>query len=57
MSWKIVGQKIRKELINNKHKVACLVITKEQSCKANMTDMILAREVLDMEFYNNQQWE
>ena len=57
MSWKIVGQKTQKGLINNKHKVACLVITKEQSCKTNMTDMILAREVLDMDFYNNQQWE
>ena len=29
VSWKIVGQKTRKWLINNKHNVACLIITKE----------------------------
>ena len=29
VSWKIVGQKICKRLINNKHNIACLIIMKE----------------------------
>ena len=29
VSWKIIGQKTRKGLINNKYNVACIVITNE----------------------------